>query len=226
MSCELEFTMQFLISFVATALGVLLALILQRWDDEKKEAKEAENIKIKLRIELQKTKKSIIKIHKSRTQNFLSPIKMPIYQGFANSAKIALLDRYIWYNDLISLYKYLDNYNAWHDLKTDKVLERDLLKSQKSSDCQINRVSQKVDESLLNMEKTILGTIMINQIAPLETDRELDDFIDNSEYVHKCLVNECENQVEYNGLINCMISELAYNNGEDLLDKFKEKWRW
>ncbi len=197
----MEYFCQFVIGFASTAIGVVLALLLERWYDNIKDIKEADSIKAKLLIELINIQDTMLKIHNgSRTTLLLSPIKMPIFQGYVNSTKVALLDRYCWYNDLLSLYKYLDTYNSWQDAKTEKTFLLSENNLQTNNHVQINIFSA-INKSLLTLEEIVLGKeFLVSETASCTL----------------CKLEACDSS-ENKGLINCMIVKLSIHDGADLV---------
>jgi len=190
----MEYTCLFLVSFTATTSGVVLALLLQKWYEGRKETNETESIKCKLNVELQKIKNIMLNIHRAKeTEFFLSPIKMPIFQGFVNSTKIALLDKYSWYNDMLNLYKYLDTYNAWHDLKTNKSLINNIANPESS------KYNSLINISLLEIEKIVLG---LSNIEETKRSKEENEIVSNDKH----LKDNDENVI---GLIDCVISKIS-----------------
>ncbi len=197
----MDYVYQFLVNFAATTIGVILALLLGRWYDKFKEGEEAESIKAKILIELKSIKSTMLGIQNGTRAFLLAPIKMPIYQGYRNSSKISLLDRYVWYNELLNLYKYLDTYNSWQDIKTERmalgisnpILDQDTLLS-------------KIDKSLMDLEKIVLGEEDSHSMG-------VDCNLCNLEY--------CDN-ADKKGLINCLIAKLSVADKTDLV-KSKKK---
>ena len=199
---------EFLVNFAATVIGVFLALLLQKRYERSKETKEAENIKEQLKDELKNIKKMIIDTHKREDELLLSPIKMPVFQGYVNSTKISLLDRYTWYNDLLNLYKYLDTYNDWHNLKTDKTFNNSTEKNDKSN----------IDSSLLTIEKISIGLKNIAEAKLSDEER----IVVNSETcsLSTCVLKKkCELTPMVNGSIDCMIAKLSIKDKSDFNNK-------
>jgi hypothetical protein len=123
----MEFIIAFLANFFATTIGVILAFISQGLYEKRRDEKKAKELKQKIKNELIVIKKNICDIHNGEKKLLLSPIKMPVYQGAINSLQIGLLSKYDWYDELILLYDTLETYNIWHNLKTDKALDRENL---------------------------------------------------------------------------------------------------
>ena len=168
----MEYIFSFLFSVLATTIGVILAFLVQRLYDDFKEKKEAKELKLKIKNELTGIKDYIKAIHtRGEDMLLLDPIKMPVFQGAIYSSKIVLLDRYEWYDDLLNLYKTLDIYNAWHDLKTNKAFDGVSIAS--------------IKKNLQMIEKTLLGT------EEAETEGEIFRLIsklsieDNSDLIKK-----------------------------------------
>lgn len=97
---------------IETFIGVLVALILQKIYEDWKDMQEAKKQKGKIKKELTEISKDLVHIQKNN-MIVLNPIKMPIFSGLINSTKIALLDRYLWYEELLSVYNDLSTYNSW-----------------------------------------------------------------------------------------------------------------
>jgi hypothetical protein len=151
MKCLLEYVSQFLIGLSATTLGVFLGLFLQKRYERSKKNKEAEEIKGKIKVELDDAIHTIKTTRERKDELFLSPIKTPVFKAYVDSTKITLLDKYPWYDDLLNLYKYIDDFNAWHNLKTDK-----------SFNDNISNL-EKIDDGLKAVEKLIQESVVIQE---------------------------------------------------------------
>jgi len=151
---------------------------------------------LKLNVELKKIKNIMLDIHKAKEiEFFLSPIKMPIFQGFVNSTKISLLDKYSWYDDLLNLYKYLDTYNAWHDLKTNKSLINNIANSES------NKYNSLINKSLLEIEIIVLG---LSNIEETKRSKKENEIVSNDKHSK----DNNENMI---GLIDYVVSKIFIN---------------
>ncbi len=84
-----------------------------------KEVKEAAELKRNLYEELIKIKLTLEQITAEGVLLLqLNPISIPIFQGLMGSAKISLLSRYVWYNDLLYFYNDVNAYNDWSNYRT------------------------------------------------------------------------------------------------------------
>ena len=138
----MEYFFQFIIGAMATALGVFLGLFLQKQHEQSRKNKEAEEIKEKIKAELCDAIFVIKKMSKRHdSELFLSPVKTPVFKAYVDLTKITLLAKYPWYDKLLKLYKYIDDFNAWHNIKTNKSNIDDL---------------GKIDESLKEVENWIM----------------------------------------------------------------------
>jgi len=210
----MDYFYQFLVGFAATAIGVILALILERWYDQKKEVKEANDIKVKLLAELRSIRISMLDIHNQNGKTLLiSPIKMPIFQGLTTSAKVSLLDRYFWYKDLLSLYKYLDTYNSWQDAKTEKIIRLSDLPINLHIDSPIGSGGDKFDilnainQSLTNLEEIVLGKHYKSEL---------------SEECNVCSNKICDWATDV-GLISCMLQKLSTTAKSDISQRHSKR---
>ena len=121
----MENVFNYIFNILATTIGVVLAFFLSKQNERWQEAKEAKNLKDRIKNELEAISGTVCSIQEDRDKLLLTPIKMPVYHGAVNSLKIVLLSKYEWYDDLLHLYETLETYNAWHELKTNKVLDND-----------------------------------------------------------------------------------------------------
>jgi hypothetical protein len=153
MECFLTYFFNFLVALTATTIGVYLALRAQKKNELFKKDKETEEIKGKIKKELEDAIHTIKTTRERKNELFLSPIKTPVFKAYVDSTKITLLDnKYTWYDDLLVLYKYFDDFNAWHNLKTDKSFDKDVVNL------------QKIDVGLQNVEKLIMESNVIKQL--------------------------------------------------------------
>ena len=153
MKCFLEYFWDFLVGLSATAVGVILALYTQMLYERYKQNKETEEIRGKIKKELEDAIHTINTTRERKNELFLSPIKTPVFKAYVDSTKITLLDnKYAWYDDLLVLYKYFDDFNAWHNLKADK-----------SFDKNVDNL-QKINVGLQNVEKLIMESNVIKQL--------------------------------------------------------------
>ena len=189
----------FTFNVLATTIGVALAFLLSKWNESRQEAREAENLKNKIKAELEAIYESICIIHKDRDMLLLAPIKMPVYHGAVNSLKIVLLSKYDWYEDLLRLYETLETYNAWHELKTNKTLDNDFE----------NRLP-KIKNMLLAIEKELLDRCSLVEESDCVILSE-EDMISGLLDVDYCADEnlDCEPlKTEAMGMIGTMISML------------------
>jgi len=148
----MEYIFSFFVSVLATSIGVAFALVGQHWYENRKNLKEAEYLKAKMKAELEVIKDTIADIHKGGSKLLLSPIKMPVYHGAVSSLKIVLLSIYDWYEELLRLYETLETYNAWHELKTKRALDND-------------KLLPEIGEMLLAIEKELLDHGDISDVS-------------------------------------------------------------
>jgi len=190
----MSYIFSFIGSVLATSIGVALALIGQHWHENRKNFKEAEYLKSKIKSELDAVKDTIAGIHKGGSKLLLSPIKMPVYHGAVSSLKIVLLSRYEWYEDLLRLYETLETYNAWHELKTKKALESD-------------KFLPDVNEMLLTIETELLDIDDTNNAdsqAILSEEDMIDGLLGHNDIYEQEKTNLSENKIK--GEITSMIS--------------------
>lgn len=148
----MDYIFQFLVGFTATTLGVFLALFLQKRHERSKKNREAEEIKEKIKVELVDAIHTIKITRERKDELFLSPIKTPVFKAYVDSTKITLLDKYTWYDNLLNLYKYIDDFNAWHNLKTDKSFDKNVANI------------EKIDDGLMFVEKLIMESVVIQEL--------------------------------------------------------------
>lgn len=144
--------MNFIVALAATAIGVYLALRVQKNAESSKRNKDAEEVKNKIKEELAEAIVTIRSTREQRDSLFLSPIKTPVFKAYVNSTKITLLDKYDWYKELLILYKYIDDINSWHNLKTDK--------SYNTNTVHVG----KIDDGLRLAENSILDSDVIDKM--------------------------------------------------------------
>lgn len=110
---------QFWPSLIATFLGVIAAIFVQKKYEDWKEKREAEEFEKKIYSELtlisQRLKDISIKIDNNL---LLYPLDFPVYKGLIASGKISLINRYSWYELFLEIYNNLEIYNAWHTYRT------------------------------------------------------------------------------------------------------------
>ena len=149
MECFWEYFFQLIIGITATTIGVFFGLFLQKQHEQSRKNKEAEEIKEKIKIELGVARRTIETIRERNSELFLSPIKTPVFKAYVDLTKITLLAKYPWYDELLNLYKHIDDFNAWHNIKTDK--------------SNIGNLG-KIDESLKAVENWIMDSNVIQQM--------------------------------------------------------------
>jgi len=151
----------FIINLSATAIGVFLGLILDKQREISKRSRETEEIKEKIKSELVDAIHTM-KITRTRKNDlFLSPIKTPVFKAYVNSTQITLLDKYDWYENLLNLYKDIDDFNAWHNIRTEKSFDKE------------NVMLEKIDDGLKIVEKLIIESVVIKEFRVLENQRSI-----------------------------------------------------
>lgn len=176
---------------IETFIGVLFALIFQKIYEDLKETKEANEQKVKIGKELTQILGDLARIHESNIM-VLNPIKMPIYQGLVNSTKISLLDRFIWYDELLSIYSDLSTYNAWCEFRL--------------TNCTDDKV-QEVDDIIKDIEDVFLGK------------KPEDD--PNACLYNVCPVcSSCKSEkVKLKGSMNCLLAKVSITDKSDYSKK-------
>lgn len=152
MKCFMEYFFQFLVSLAATTTGVFLAIIAQKRRERSIKNKEAMEIKEKIKVEITEAINTIKDISTRESELFLSPIKTPVFKAYVNSTKITILDKYQWYNNLLVLYKYIDDLNLWHNLKAEKSFDNNTV------------YLEKIKEGIKTVEKNISESNVINEM--------------------------------------------------------------
>jgi hypothetical protein len=152
MKCFWEYFFDFLVGLLATGVGVFLALYAQMLYERYKQNKETEEIKIKIKKELEEAIETIKDISTRSSEIFLSPIKTPVFKAYVNSTKVTLLDKYQWYNNLLIVYKYIDDLNLWHNLKAEKSFDNN------------TDYLEKINDGLKIVENNILVSNVINEM--------------------------------------------------------------
>ncbi|MCL2199905.1 MAG: hypothetical protein FWB80_13390 [Defluviitaleaceae bacterium] len=136
----------FFFDVVATTIGIVLAFVIQFLNGRRMESNAANNLKKKIRNELEAIYIKVYNIHTSGSHLLLTPIRMPVYHGAVNSLKIVLLSKYDWYEEILDLYETLETYNSWHDIKTSKTLDN------------VKHLSE-VSDMLVSIEKELIGDV-------------------------------------------------------------------
>jgi len=147
----MEYFYSFFANFMATTLGVFLALAVQRWYEGIKNKQLAKETKLKIKEELIMVQKELQRIRKTgESALLLAPIGMPVFQSLLSSSQVTLLNHYSWYGNLLSLYKLLDKYNAWQELKAEKAFDcTNMILPEK------NRIA--INNMLASVERRLLG---------------------------------------------------------------------
>lgn len=110
---------QFWPSIIATFVGVVAAIYVQKKYEDWKQNKEAKEMQQKIILELEEIKSTLKSVSKVSTEKLvLSPISLPIYKGLVASAKISLFSRFAWYTEFCEVYNMLETYNSWHTFRT------------------------------------------------------------------------------------------------------------
>jgi hypothetical protein len=148
----MEYFFQFLVDLTATTIGVFLAIIAQKHREYSIKNKEVEEMKEKIKTELKEVINTTKDISIRNNELFLFPIKTPVFKAYVDSTKITLLDKYQWYNNLLIVYKYIDDFNLWHNLKAEKSFD-------KNAD-----YLEKINDGLKIVENNILESNVINEI--------------------------------------------------------------
>ncbi len=107
---------QFIPGVLETFIGVIIALIFQKIYEDIKENKEANKQKLRIKNELINILDDLTQIQENNIM-VLNPIKMPIFQGLKNSAKLSLLERFVWYDEMLSVYNELSSYVSWCEFR-------------------------------------------------------------------------------------------------------------
>lgn len=188
--CYMDWT-GFWPSIIATFIGVFSALIAQKIYEDLKEAKEAKDAKNKIRAEVAQIAQNLASI-KENDIWVLCPIKMPIYQGLINSAKISLLDRYVWYEELLSLYNELSTYNSWCEFRL--------------TDCTEDKVDM-VDGIIKDIEGGFLGD-------------DFESCVEKCSLPVCIHLGCCEtDRMKLKGTINCLLAKVSSVDKSDLVKK-------
>lgn len=108
----------FFVSVFSTFLGVILALVGERFYDKYKNKEESKNLKKAFHTEMENIIKIIEKIKSKPDLIWLNPIKIPIWESTVSTNQLSLICTEAWYPDLLSLYDEIKDYNEWQLLRT------------------------------------------------------------------------------------------------------------
>jgi len=206
---HMSYVYSLLISFTATVFGVFFGIAIQKMRENNKNRHEAKKMKENLRKELVKVRTTMINAHNNLKENenmiFLSPIKIPVFQGFINTTRIALLREESWYYDLLDLYEDFEAYNSWHNIRGEKTREHDL----------------QVKETLLEIERNVLGTRAIAEgNAWTKVSEQARQELDKTKKCVKVCSFETRCAARRRiGTLNCVIANLEEDNAKPLSKK-------
>lgn len=175
---------------IETFIGVLVALFFQKIYEDLKDMQEAKKQKVKIKKELIEIYEDLTQIQKNNIIA-LNPIKMPIFLGLVNSTKISLLDRYLWYDEMLSVYNDLSTYNSWCEFRLTSTNEENV----KVAD----NIIKVMEEKFIGKKKE-KGSCQCNACTIYST-------------------RESE-KINLEGTINCLITKVGVTDKSDCVKKF------
>ncbi len=190
---------QFWPSIIATLIGFSAPFVIQGVINRISDKIEAKDIATKLHNELKIISTKLNKITEERGLNnnpsYLNPIATPIYKGLINSTKISLLNRYVWYDMLLTIYDRLELYNDWHNFLTNN----------EDTNLNVGAYLKAIEDDLLIGESTI------------KTDYE--PIRIQEENILVCgLCKDCQKNTSHGALV-CLIKQLELTTGKGLNSK-------
>ena len=157
--CNINWT-QFIPTMIATVIAFGLTILGTYLYDNYVERKEKKEFIINLRNELNDMLASLSDtqtklLDKEEIYLWVNPLKTYIWDSIANTNRLSLISKELWYKDVLEIYHTVREYNTWHMIRTnatiqdqeDTYIEESLKKTSKELEEMINSVIPDLKET-------------------------------------------------------------------------------